>query len=1618
MKRRHAPGSRSVNRCRPRIFSLEGRILLSGVDVTQYHNDPYLSGANLNETVLTPANVNSTDFGLLFSQPVDGYVYAQPLYMSGLTINGAVHNVVFIATENDTVYAFDADSNAGADAQPLWVHSFANPAAGITAVPSGPTQSHDIVPVVGITGTPVIDPATNTLYVVTKTEVTTSGSTLPTFVQTLHALAATTGADKFVSVGYVIGQTVYDSAKNTYVNTTAITAPGTGEDSTGGVVSFNALRENQRSALQLDGNWILVMWASHGDNQPYHGWVVAFNKTTLQPVAIFNTTPNGSEGGIWESGDAAAYDPATGAIDFATGNGTFDEYGASPANDYGESVVRLNPTPVGNQFVVQDFFTPYTFQTLNNNDADLGSGGTMLLPDSVGSAAHPHLMVETGKSGIIYLIDRDDMGKVTNPGTGPDDVVQEVTAGEVGVWGSPAFLQVNSTTGIIFYHGAGSVLKGFYITNGHIEDGSAPGDHAILLGSISAGFPGTQPVISANGTINAESPTNAIVWELQVDQYGTSGPAILRAYNPTQLATQYYSSAQSGLRDQLGGAVKFTVPTVADGNVYVGSQFQFSVFGPFPASTTVPAAPANLAAQTIPGTSIEVQLNWTNPAPAAGAAATGIEVLRSTDGVDFTTVTTLPASATSFTDPGPFTTGQIYTYELVAVNQVGSSHASGTAKVNLTIGAAVLSITNVTASTISLSWSAVANNQYAIEQSTDGVNFTTIATVPASRTTYTVTGLAPGIYAYRIGASSINPPGSSVSNVQGVTVGAVIDQSAGFSNTSALTANGSAQFAEGVARITNADDQTGSVFTNNPITIGSFTTSFTIRFHEGTQPNYADGITFVIQADSPTALGLGSVGMGYKTIGNSIAIKLDTFQNPGDPSDSSTGLSENGAAPSGGLDTTANNGPLLNSQDPKLVSLSYNGTALTETITDTLNTQATFTASYNVNIPAVIGSDTAYVGFTGATGDSDYWELQDVTSWLFTSTEPLPGAPTNLHAARSSPTQINLSWTSNSYNETGFAVERAMDGSHFTQIGTTTGTTYQDTTVGAGPYQYRVVAFNANGNSPSSNTAVVQATPTITWNGPASITYGTALSATQLDAMASVPGSFTYTPAAGTILTVGKNQTLSVQFTPTDTTDYTTANATTRITVGQATPKINWNTPASITYGTALSATQLDAASPVAGTFSYAPPAGTILTVGKNQTLSVHFTPTDSTDYTTANATTTITVLQAPPKITWNTPASITYGTALSPTQLDATSPVAGTFSYAPVAGTVLHAGNNQTLSVMFTPADTTDYASNSASAAIDVTPASLAIKVNNQTMTYGGAPPTPIVSYSGLVNGDTPAVFDAAGHTAPSTSAILPNLPAGSYPLTASGASEGDYTITYIHGTLTVTPAPLTIAANDVTMYAGQSVPDLTASYSSFVDGDAPSSLSSPPVLSTTATSASPAGVYAIVVGGASSPNYAITYISGSLTVDPALITLEHVSIKNKRVGFAQTTPVIVLQFSGPLTAADASTLRNYSLVTVPKVKNHKSKPVSLFKAQYNSSQHTVTLRTRKKLVLARPLQLTISSPGLLDSLGRPLGGGLVVTLGKHSGKIATAVRASGASVPVPHAVDALLEQGWHLSY
>jgi hypothetical protein len=806
---------------RPRVESLEGRCLLSGVsplpdtgsaaaavDVLTYHNDNSRTGANLNETTLTPQNVNASSFGKLFSYKVDGQVYAQPLEVSQVRMSdGKIHNVLIVATENDSVYALDADNPTAGPRHDgvLWQDSFIDPAHGVTPVPFQDVEVADINPVLGITSTPVIDRSTNTLYVVSRVKEQPLGGGGPHYVTQFHALNLTNGREK--DGGPV---TVGDTTLNpdgSFTNKTQISVPGTGAGAADGVVAFNALRENNRASLVLDMNVpghpdgvVFAGFGSQGDFDPYHGWLVGYDAKTLKLVTLFNTDPNGDEGAVWQAGAGPSVAP-NGDLILSTGNGTFDAFttttppgpaaqgeqgaglgyagignsvgvtfgatipstgvsstglfhngtfptdkpvapdvfqplsgtgidftaeaedpngphtfqatlsyhgttltetiidqttGASfsrtyanvdlptsvgggtafvgfgggtdgrhatvaitdwtyssggttlidhsggfasngdltatgittfngaeadlttaggeqsgnlfansrvnirdftttfdfqmrvepgsnpgplgdgltfiiqndtghrPGPDFGESVLRLSPTP-GTMTVV-DSFTPFDFKNRDNADADLGSTGVTLLPAFPGTA-HPHLAVQADKGGILRLIDVDNMGGF-NPG-GPDRVLQEFVANPNGlIYSSPVYFD-----GKIYIQGVGDVLKAFALKLDPATNTMMLDETPVSQGTIVSGFPGTVESISADGT------SNGIVWSPQVDGFATGDPAILRAYNANDLSTPLYSSNQAGPRDTAGGGVKFTTPTIANGMVYLGTQFEVDVYG-------------------------------------------------------------------------------------------------------------------------------------------------------------------------------------------------------------------------------------------------------------------------------------------------------------------------------------------------------------------------------------------------------------------------------------------------------------------------------------------------------------------------------------------------------------------------------------------------------------------------------------------------------------------------------------------------------------------------------------------------------------------------------------------------------------------------------------------------------------------------------------------------------------------------------------------------------------------------------------------------------------------------------------------------------------------------------
>ena len=510
--------------------------LTAQVSVTTQHNNRARTGANTAETLLTPANVNQKTFGEKFVQPVDGYVYAQPLYLPQVTIpNLGTHNVVYVVTEHDTAYAFDADSNTGANSAPLWKKSFIDTANGITSVSSGDVGCGDLNPEVGITGTPVIDPVSKTIYFIAKTK--ENG----TIIQRLHAVDATTGLERAHSP-VVIQATV----------------AGSGDGSVNGQIAFNPRTEGQRAGLLLVSGIVYIGWSSHCDIGPYHGWLLGYDKTTLKQVAVFNSTPDGGLGGFWASGSGIAADGA-GVIFAVTGNGNFNANQAQGLN-YGESILRLDRS--SGSFAVSDYFTPYNQQTLNNGDTDLGSGGVILLPNGPAGAPHQQLLVQSGKQGSIYLVDRNGMGKYNSKNN--DQIVQFIPFAVGGVFSSPAFWNNR-----IYFGGSGDNLTVFKFDPLARKLAAAPSSHS----PSAFGFPGATPSISSHGN------ANGVVWALQTDAYGSNGPAVLHAYDALDLSRELYNSKQNATRDALSGAVKFAVPTIANGKVYVGSQKRLTVFG-------------------------------------------------------------------------------------------------------------------------------------------------------------------------------------------------------------------------------------------------------------------------------------------------------------------------------------------------------------------------------------------------------------------------------------------------------------------------------------------------------------------------------------------------------------------------------------------------------------------------------------------------------------------------------------------------------------------------------------------------------------------------------------------------------------------------------------------------------------------------------------------------------------------------------------------------------------------------------------------------------------------------------------------------------------------------------
>jgi putative Ig domain-containing protein len=518
--------------------SVSGSIAVGVTDlagVYTYHNDLARDGANTREYALTPADVATASFGKLFSCSVDGAIYAAPLWVANLTVNGSSRNVVFVATQHDSVYAFDADA---APCQQLWTVSLIDAAHGAsgteTSVPSGVSgylvgegPGADIAPEVGVTGTPVIDPTTNILYVVSKSAAGTS------VYQRLHAIDLASGSEK-------AGSPVTISA----------TYPGSGDG--GSSVSFNPGPQNQRAALALANGTVYIAWGSHDDVPRWYGWLIgySYNGSAFAQSAAFVSTPNAGEGGIWMSGGGPSFDNA-GHLYVITGNGAFDATsGTAPNNDYGDSFLQLTAA-----LAVSSWFTPTDQAADYANDNDFGSGGSaMVLNQAVGSPAH--LVAGGGKDGTLYLLNGDALG-----GSGDTLARQYLSLGHA-IFGSAAFWN-----GTLYINPVGGPMLAYTLNSATLLLNTTPSAQA----PTNFGFPGASPVVSASG-----AASNGIVWILDGTNFCTGtapacGPTVLHAYSAANLAQELWNSSKVSA-DAAGNAVQFAVPTVANGKVYVGTR--------------------------------------------------------------------------------------------------------------------------------------------------------------------------------------------------------------------------------------------------------------------------------------------------------------------------------------------------------------------------------------------------------------------------------------------------------------------------------------------------------------------------------------------------------------------------------------------------------------------------------------------------------------------------------------------------------------------------------------------------------------------------------------------------------------------------------------------------------------------------------------------------------------------------------------------------------------------------------------------------------------------------------------------------------------------------------------
>jgi hypothetical protein len=1195
------------------VRQLERRLTPS--NVTQFHYDNASDGVNGNETVLTTSNVTSSGFGTLFTTPVDGNVYAQSLYMSGVTITtGAgqgTHNVVFVATENDSLYAIDANNGSVLWKDSFLAGSYLPAGAVVTPIPGqGIAEGSDIAgatigPNVGITGTPVIDPSTNTLYVVSQDMEVYGGN--QHFVDRLHAINIANGAEAMGGPA-VIADTTWNGGAFTYNSGPSVAGTGDG----GTVDNFNALTELQQSGLTLINGSVYIGFGQDGTATPAHGWVLGYNASSLALNAVFNDTPNGSGGSISQSGDTLAGEVNPSAntdLYVLSGLGTFDTTlngsGFPSSADFAASFIKLetnsttsgSPGPNGWGIGVVDYFTPHNESTLQSHFISPGPCGAVLLPASAGTTAHPNILIALNSSGEMYVLDRNNMGKFNSS---TDSVIQE-EAGPLGAGGTPVFfnntLYVTANSGGTLFANA----QAYSFSSGMLS--SSP----IATSGGTFGSPVT-PVLSANGT------SNAIFWAVNP---GTNRAIAFNASNLSTLASFPLGTTLGiGTCMEANGELFATgCSTGQPGSDLVG-------LGLLAAANAAPPAPTLSATYAGP---TSATLAWGNSATAPNLP-TSFNILESTDGVNFTTVATTDGQTNGYTLQGllPETS---YTFEVSAADGFGTSAvsnkativtlpaagalnfsgpgivqttlaagsttiasasnglslpqatinvasttgftSSGTITVVTSLGPKTVTYTGVTATSFTgctggagkMSTGGAVTGNISAKQTTitvasgtgivngdvlvigteemqvtagggtttltvtRGFNGTTAATagtgaivtasfvapaaqttlngaITSSQTTITVNS-GTGIFnsdVLVIGTEEMQVTGgggtTSLTVTRGFNKTTAASASSGaivtaytnaFAGETALTLNGgNAQITSaGALQLTDSGGgEADSAFTTSAMDITHFVSSWTFSQAMGSNPT-ADGMSFCIQGSGNTAVGGGGGDLGLYGISNSLAIKFDLYSNNGEGIDSTGLFTSSGSREpfnQGSIDLTPT-GINWHSGDVFVVGLSYDGTTLDFTVTDT-STNVSWTQLYPVNIPAIVGGNTAFVGFTAGTGGLT--AVQAIQDWSYNPITQ-PKAPTDLIALVTKPRQVTLTWTDNATNESGFVIERATN-SRFTvglvtfnaPPGATPQDSFVDNTVAKGKtYYYRVEAVNIAGTSTWSDTAGAT-TPAVT----------------------------------------------------------------------------------------------------------------------------------------------------------------------------------------------------------------------------------------------------------------------------------------------------------------------------------------------------------------------------------------------------------------------------------------------------------------------------------------------------------------------------------------------------------